>query len=55
MEILQLLIVLAYMVGIIAFFTVPVALWRGMKAQERMADSMERIEKIIRSRENLRV
>ena len=48
MEIHPLLLVLAYMAGIIAIFTVPIALWRGMKAQERMADSMERIEEIIR-------
>jgi len=39
-----------------------IALWRGMKAQERMADSMEkianateRIEKIVRRDEETRV
>jgi hypothetical protein len=49
MGILSLLIILVDMAGVMAIFTVPVALWRGMKAQERMADSMERIEEIIRS------
>jgi hypothetical protein len=29
--------------AIIAAFAVAIAIWRGMKAQERMADSMERI------------
>jgi hypothetical protein len=33
---------------IMAGVSVVIAIWRGMKAQERMADSMERIEEIIR-------
>jgi hypothetical protein len=55
MGILPTLFVLAYVAGIIGIFTVPIAIWRGMKAQERMADSMERIEEFIRSREEERV
>jgi flagellar basal body-associated protein FliL len=42
-----LLIILIYIALIIAAFSVAIAIWRGMKAQERMADSIERIEKII--------
>jgi hypothetical protein len=38
---------LVYALVIIAAISIPIAIWRGMKAQERMADSMERIEKII--------
>jgi hypothetical protein len=48
MEILLLLPILVYVAAIIAAFSVAIAIWRGMKAQERMADSMERIEEIIR-------
>jgi hypothetical protein len=48
MEILALFGFLIYAAGIIAVVIVVIALWRGMKAQERMADSIERIEKIIR-------
>jgi hypothetical protein len=33
---------------IVAGVVVVIAIWRGMKAHERMADSMERIEEIIR-------
>lgn len=33
--------------GIIAAFAVAIAIWRGMKAHEKMADSMERIEEKI--------
>jgi hypothetical protein len=55
MGIIPTLLVLAYVAGIIAIFTVPVAIWRGMKAQERMADSMERIEEFIRRDEEPRV
>jgi len=52
---LALLLFLIYVAGIIAAFAVAIAIWRGMKAHERMADSMERtadaaerIEKIVR-------
>jgi hypothetical protein len=48
MEILVLLPTLVYVAAIIAAFSVAIAIWRGMKAQERMADSLERIEEIIR-------
>jgi hypothetical protein len=44
---LQLLFLMIYVGGIISVFAVTIAIWRGMKAQERMADSIERIEKII--------
>jgi hypothetical protein len=44
---LQLLFLMIYVGGIISVFAVAIAIWRGMKAQERMADSIERIEKII--------
>jgi hypothetical protein len=43
-EILALLLVLIYVAGIIAAFAVSIAIWRGMRAHERMADSMERME-----------
>jgi hypothetical protein len=36
------------MAMIVAGGVVIIAIWRGMKAQERMADSVERIEEIIR-------
>jgi hypothetical protein len=39
---------LIYLAGSIAAFAVALAIWRGMKAQERMADSMERIEETVR-------
>jgi hypothetical protein len=55
MEIIGSLMFLIYVAAIIAAFAVAVAIWRGMKAQERMADSMERIEEIIRSREKERL
>ena len=48
MQILVLLPLLIYLAGIIAAFAVAIAIWRGMKAQERMADSMERIEEMIK-------
>jgi hypothetical protein len=47
MEILALFPLLIYIAGITAVFAVAIAIWRGMKAQERMADSLERIEEII--------
>jgi len=55
MEILALLTILIYVAAIIAAFAVAIAIWRGMKAQERMADSMERIEEIIRHGREQRV
>jgi hypothetical protein len=55
MEILALLTLLIYVAAIIAAFAVAIAIWRGMKAHEKMADSVariadatERIEEIIR-------
>jgi len=39
---------LIYAAGIIAALVVIIAIWRRMKAQVRMAESTERIEKIIR-------
>jgi hypothetical protein len=52
---LAFLLFLIYVAGIIAAFAVAIAIWSGMKAHERMADSMERmadaaerIEKIVR-------
>jgi hypothetical protein len=39
---------LIYLAMILAGVVVVIAIWRGMKAQERMADSVERIEEIIR-------
>jgi hypothetical protein len=47
MEMILLLFPILYVAAIIAAFAVAIAIWRGMKAQERMADSMERIEKIL--------
>jgi hypothetical protein len=47
MGIIAFLPILLYVAGIIAAFSIPIAVWRGMKAQERMADAIERIEKII--------
>jgi len=38
---------LIYVAMIVAGVAVVIAIWRGMKAQERMADAMERIEEII--------
>jgi len=54
-EIFALLPLLVYGAVIIAALVVVIATWRGMKAQERMADSMERIEKIIRRDDEPRV
>jgi len=34
--------------GIIAALAIIIAIWRGMKAQERMAASLETIEAIVR-------
>ena len=34
---------LLFVAGIIAAFAVAIAVWRGMKAHERIADSMERM------------
>jgi hypothetical protein len=42
-----LLLILVYVGGIIAAFAVAIAIWRGMKAHERLADSLERIEKMV--------
>jgi hypothetical protein len=54
-EILALIGFLIYAVMIVAGLAVVIAIWRGMKAHEKVADSMarlaestERIEKIIR-------
>ena len=47
MEIFGLIAFLIYAAMIVAGVVVVIAIWRGMKAQERMADSMERIEEII--------
>jgi hypothetical protein len=48
MRIFGLIAFLIYAATIVAGVAVVIAIWRGMKAQERMADSMERIEEIIR-------
>jgi hypothetical protein len=48
MLLFPLLLILIYVGGIIAAFAVAIAIWRGMKAQERMADSLDRIEEIIK-------
>jgi hypothetical protein len=53
--IFSLLALLVYLAIITAAIMVVSALWRGMKAQERRADSMERIEKIVRRDEEPRV
>jgi hypothetical protein len=34
---------LIYVAGIIAVFAVVIAIWRGMKAHEKLADSMKRM------------
>jgi hypothetical protein len=43
MKIYALLAFLVYVAGIIAFFAVIIAIWRGMKAHEKLADSMKRM------------
>ena len=43
MKIYALLAVLVYVAGVIAFFVVVIAIWRGMRAHEKMAASMERM------------
>jgi uncharacterized membrane protein len=51
MEILEIYAFIAFLIyalGIIATVVVIIAIWRGMKAQERMANSMERIEEMIK-------
>ena len=48
MGIFGLIAFLIYAATIVAGVVVVIAIWRGMKAHERMADSMERIEEIIR-------
>jgi len=48
MGIFGLIAFLIYAAMIVAGVVVVIAIWRGMKAQERMADSIERIEEIIR-------
>jgi hypothetical protein len=55
MEMILLLFPILYVAAIIAAFAIAIAIWRGMKAQERMADCMERIEELIRSREKERL
>lgn|GEM_PF-3292386 len=46
-EVLYTFGLLLYASLIIGFFIIVIAIWRGMKAQERMAASLERIEEAI--------
>jgi hypothetical protein len=43
MELFALVGFLIYAAGIIAAVVVVIAIWRGMKAHERLAESMERV------------
>jgi len=53
MEIFALIGFLIYAAIIVAGIMVVIALWRGMKAQERMANSIERMAASIESMERM--
>jgi len=47
-EIVVILVFLIYIGGIVAVLATVIALWRGMQAQERIANAVENIESMIK-------
>jgi hypothetical protein len=50
MKVYAFLAFLIYVAGIIAIFAIVIAIWRGMKAHEKMADSMKRMAEALERR-----